>query len=75
MSDELNRWEEPAAARPVTLLPMARYQGKEHAYALTVDISNLTDVTKPQAKVNIVVDNKVIRSVTIHDMINGYFSL
>jgi hypothetical protein len=53
--------------------PFGRWQGKKHAYTLTVDVGELVDVTKPQAKVNIVVDNKIVKRVTVQEMIRGYF--
>jgi len=68
-----DRWgDSPVGAQQATIYPFARWQGKEHEYALTVDVSELTDVTKPQAKMNIVVDNKIVRTMTIQDMILYY---
>jgi hypothetical protein len=74
MSKERMR-EDVVGIQQVTAYPFSRWQGKEHEYALTVDVSELNDVTKPGAKVNFVVDKKIVKSVTIQEMIQGYFDL
>ena len=58
-----------------TILPIGLYPGEKHQYALTIDISELTDATQPTAKVNIVIDNEIIKSVSIQDMLQGRFSI
>ena len=59
---------------PCTHYPFAKWKGKEHEYALTVDVGELVDVTKPQARVNNVVDKKIVKTITIQEMIQGFFS-
>ena len=67
---------EISGAQQCTIYPFAQWKGKKHEYALTVDVGDgLLDVTKPQAKVNIVVDKKIAKTITIQEMIQGFFNL
>ena len=72
--EKLSREGDTIGIQPCTIYPFSRWEGKEHSYALTVDVSDLTDVTRPDAKVNIVVDKKIVNTVTIQEMIQGFFS-
>jgi hypothetical protein len=72
---DMGRWEQPAGAQRATFYPFARWDGVKHKYAITVDIENLTeDVSKPDAKINIVVDKEIVKTITIQEMIQGYFN-
>ena len=72
----LNRTDDVVGITQVTAYPYARFKGKKHAYALTVDISELTeDVGQPTAKINFVVDNKIVKQITVASLIEGFFTL
>jgi hypothetical protein len=72
---KLDRENDVVGIQQATLLPFARWNGKQHSYALTVDIAGLTDVLQPQAKVNFVIDNKIVQRISIQDMIQTFFDL
>jgi len=59
----------------VKAYPFGRFKGKKHAYALTVDVSELSDVTQPTAKINFVVDKKIVKQITVASLIEGFFNL
>jgi len=73
--EKIDRPDDTVGIQACTLYPFAQWKGKEHSYAITVDVKGLDDVTKPNAKMNLVVDNKIVHSISIQDMIQGYFNL
>ena len=75
MSSDNEKWNMPVGVQQVTGYPFGQWNGKKHKYAITVDVSELTDVTKPQAKMNLIVDGKVIKSATIEELLQGKLSI
>lgn len=65
------RQKDIQCALPVTIYPFFRHDN----YAITIDVSNLTaDVTKPDAKLNFVIDKEIVHSIAIQDLIQGFFA-
>jgi hypothetical protein len=71
----MGRWEQQPGVQQATILPFQRWDGVKHEYALTVDIENLTDPTRPDAKINFVVDRKVVKTISVEDLLQTYFNL
>ena len=73
MAKEINEDNEIVSIRPAHILPFARWNGTEHAYALTVDVEHLNDVLQDGARVNVVVDMKIVKRISIKSMIQTFF--
>ena len=56
--------------RQNTAYLIGRHQGEKHKYTFVVDITDFTDPTKPGVKINIVVDNTIVKQVPITEFID-----
>jgi hypothetical protein len=60
------------SVQAVRYLPIDKYEGKKHKYAISLDIG---DPQGSQADVQLFIDGKLIRKVSIKEMMEGYFSI
>lgn len=69
---KIDRENDVVGITQATFLPLGRWEGQVHKYALTVDIANLTDPLQSDVKINLVVDKKIVKRLTIQSMLQRF---